>query len=202
MDPVPPIVKRRPPLGLPHGSVRAILTILVVAVVLVEVIRGKPVELLWSETLMIVLAHYFSSRRFIHLSPDVIRRLEREGHLESEPRPLYLPRGTIRVLLIAAFVGLAVNLYARNELFQPKALSILGVVFAYLLGVFVQSLIRWWSKGHQTPAIAGWEHLKASVVLSVLLYTAGAYLLDHEEFVPRHLRQATLGLVLFYFGSR
>ncbi len=200
MDTPPPT--RRPPLGLPPGSVRAILTILVVAVVVVEVIRGHEVEPLWTETLMIALAHYFSSRRSIHLSPDVISRLESEGHLEPEPRPLYLPRGTIRVALIVAFVGLAVYLYQENRLLQLNSLSILGVVFAYVLGVFVQAVIRWWSKGRQTPAIAGWEHLKAITVLAVMGFTAGAYLLDMQDLVSRHVRQTALGLVLFYFGSR
>jgi hypothetical protein len=55
--------------------VRALLTLLIVAVVLVQVARGREVELLWTETLMIALAHYFTSRRFIRLSPDAMRRL-------------------------------------------------------------------------------------------------------------------------------
>ena len=64
----------RPPLGLPSGSVRALLTLLIVAVVLVQVARGRDVEPLWTETLMIALAHYFTSRRFLRLTPEVIRR--------------------------------------------------------------------------------------------------------------------------------
>src|ERR1700722_13575475 len=91
----------RPPLGLPNGSVRALLTLLVVAVVIVQVGRGQEVGPLWTETLMIVLAHYFTSRRFVNLSPDVMRRLEAEGHLETESNPLHLPRHSIRVILAA-----------------------------------------------------------------------------------------------------
>src|SRR5262249_36360605 len=56
--------ERRPPLGLPNGSVRALLTLLIVAVVFVQVARGHQIEALWTETLMIALAHYFTSRRF------------------------------------------------------------------------------------------------------------------------------------------
>ena len=36
---------------------------------------------------MIALAHYFTSRRFIRLSPEVIRRLTEEGQIEAEPHP-------------------------------------------------------------------------------------------------------------------
>jgi len=192
----------RPPLGLPSGSVRALLTLLIVAVVMVQVARGREVEPLWTETLMIALAHYFTSRRFINLAPDVIRHLEAEGHVETEAHPLYLPRHSIRAILILAFIGLAVYLYRENQLFQLQALSILGVVFAYLLGIVARGLLAWWTKGRQTRTVRGWEDMKAVVVLLVLLFTAGAYLLDRADLVPRQLRNTTLGLVLFYFGSR
>jgi hypothetical protein len=179
------------PLGLPTGSVRALLTLLIVAVVIVQVARGQPIELLWAETLMIALAHYFTSRRFINLSPDVIRRLTEEGHIEAESNPLFLPRHSIRVIVVLAFVGLAVHLYRQNQLFESQALPILGVVLAYLLGI-VTGIRR----------LRGWEDLKAIVVLLVLIYTAGASLANHPELVPDTLRNIALGLVLFYFGSR
>jgi hypothetical protein len=194
--------ENRPPLGLPNGSVRALLTLLVVSVVIVEVIRRREVEPLWTETLMIVLAHYFSSRRFINLTPDLTRRLEAEGHIEVESNPLYLPRHSIRAIIIVAFIGLAVYLDREHQLFDFPAVSILGVVFAYLLGVVAHGVLVWWLRGRQTKAVRGWEDTKAAIVLLVLLYTAGAYLLDRSDLVPRQLRNTTLGLVLFYFGSR
>jgi hypothetical protein len=189
--PAPPSPAIRPPLGLPSGSIRALLTLLIVAVVVVQMGRGQEIELLWTETLMIVLAHYFTSRRFIRLSPEVIHRLTEEGQIEAEPRPLYLPRYSIRVLLILAFIGLAVYLYRQERLFHTQALSILGVVFAYLLGSVTR--IR---------SVRGWEDLKAVVVLLVLLSTAVLCLIGRGDWVPHQLRAITLGLVLFYFGSR
>lgn len=144
-SPVPRRSELRPPLGLPRGSVRALLTLLIVAVVIVQLARGHEVELLWTETLMIALAHYFTSRRFIRLSPEVIRRLTEEGQIEAEPRPLYLPQYSIRLILVAAFVGLAVYLYRQDRLFQSQAISILGVVFAYLLGIVARlRSVRGW----------------------------------------------------------
>lgn len=192
----------RPPLGLPSGSVRAILTLLIVAVVAVQVIRGKEVERLWIETLMIALAHYFTSRRFISLPPDVIRRLETEGHVEHEAHPLYLPRHSIRAILVLTFIGLAVYLYQENRLIEQQAISILGVVFAFLLGVIARAILAWWSKGRRPRAIVWWEDLKAAVVLLVLACTATAYFFDRTDLLPEYARNTTLGLVLFYFGSR
>jgi hypothetical protein len=181
----------RPPLGLPRGSVRALLTLLIVAVVIVELARGREVELLWTETLMIALAHYFTSRRFIRLSPELIHRLTEEGQIEAESRPLFLPRYSIRLILIAAFIGLAVYLFRQNRLFDSQAISILGVVFAYLFGILAR-----------VRSVRGWEDLKAIVILLVLLCTAVPYLIDRGDLVPHKMRDITLGLVLFYFGSR
>ena len=140
---------------------------------------------------MIVLAHYFTSRRFIRLSPEVIRRLTEEGQIEAEPRPLYLPRFSIRIILVVAFIGLAVYLYRQDRLFQSQAMSILGVVFAYLLGIIAR-----------LRSVRGLEDFKAIVVLLVLLCTAVPFLIGRGDLVPRQLQDITLGFVLFYFGSR
>jgi hypothetical protein len=180
-----------PPLGLPRGSIRALLTLLIVAVVIAQVVRGQEVELLWIGTLLMALAHYFTARRPPNLSPEVIRRLAAEGQVQTEANPLFLPRYSIRVVLVLAFVGLAVYLYREDRLFEPQALSVLGLVFAYFVGV----LLRF-------KRFRLWEDFKAAVVLLVLLYTAGAYLANHPELVPYQLRDITLALTVFYFGSR
>src|SRR5438105_1135441 len=95
----------RYPLGLPSGSVRALLTMIVVAVTCSDILNGRKIDPIWAETLMVALAHYFTSRRFVQLSPEVLRRFEAEGVITKEPLPLYLPRGTIRLMILAAFTG-------------------------------------------------------------------------------------------------
>lgn len=167
------------------------LTLIVVAVVVVQIGRGRELELLWTETLMIALAHYFTSRRTVNLPPEVNRKLAAEGYLEAESNPLYLPKHSIRTILIVAFAGLAIYLYYEQRLFQSPGLSILGVVFAYFLGVLVRF------KG-----VSGWEDFKAAVVLGVLGLTAAAYLLDQTYLLPQAVWHIALALVLFYFGSR
>ena len=193
---------RRSPLGLPSGSIRALLTLVIVAVVAAEVARGRAVATLWTETLMIALAHYFSTRRFIQLPADAARRLEEEGLLEREANPLYIPRHSIRTIVVATFMGLAVYLYQQGRLFEPGALSILGTVSAYFIGVIVRGASMWWTKGRTTLVSHRWDDAKAVVVMAVMAVTAGAFLLDRHDLIPVPARHATLGLVLFYFGSR
>ena len=54
----------------------------------------------------------------------------------------------------------------------------------------------------RVQTVRHWEDAKAFVVLAVTVVTSAAYLLDCGDSVPKPLQATTLGLVLFYFGSR
>ena len=199
--PAPP-PSTRPPLGLPSGSVRALLTMLVVATVVTQIVRNEELAPLWTETLLIALAHYFTTRRFINLPPEVLTRLERDGYVDAESHPLFLPRTTVRLTLLATFLGLTIYLYRRGQLWELQALSLLGVVFAYLLGYVTRHFVNWLFQGKRPAMHAGWEDFKAICVLALMAYTAGVYLCHRPDLAPHLVRNTALGLVLFYFGSR
>jgi len=192
----------RPPLGLPTGSVRAVLTLLILAIVVHEIVLQRKVEVIWTETLVISLAYYFTYRRFVSLSRDVLIRLEREGAIPHEPNPLGLPKHTIRILIVLTFGGLGAYLYREGRLLEPQVLTIFGTVLCYLLGVFVSAFAAWWSKGHKTLGSHVWEDLKAVAVLLAVGATATLHFMSGPDMVPGWLQPATVGLVLFYFGSR
>jgi hypothetical protein len=192
----------RPPLGLPTGSVRALLTLLILAVVVHEIVLGRLVAVIWTETLVIALAYYFTYRRFASLPREVIIRLQQEGTLPREPNPLGLPRHSIRVLIVLTIVVLGAYLYRENRLFEPQVITIFGTALCYLLGVFISAATSWWSKGRKTLASHLWEDLKAAVVLLTVAGTASLYFLGSSDLVPNWLQTTTVGLVLFYFGSR
>jgi len=193
-----------PPLGLPTGSVRALLTLTCVAVVVVNTARGTPMDLFWVEALLISMAHYFTSRRFVSLPPATIRQLENEGVLERESQPLFLPKGSIRLLIIASFVGLAVYLYQNNRplLHSPQVITLLALVGAYFLGAIVRTLTGALHRIRSRPPSHWWADARALIVLGVMAIVAipelaGAGNIWHETF-----RHVALGLMLFYFGSR
>jgi len=124
----------RYPLGLPSGSVRALLTLMVLLIVSVQMISGPDISPLWVETLLITLAHYFTSRRFVNLPTDVIHNLEKSGHLEPETTPLYLPRHSIRIIIVFTFVTVGALSLFSNQL-NPKSWTILAAVIPYLVGI-------------------------------------------------------------------
>lgn len=193
--------KTWPPLGMPTGSVRALLTLIVVAVVVTKMAFHHPLDSIWIETLLIALAHYFTSRRFVALSPDTMKKLEDDGTIDRERHPLYLPKNTIRFAIIAAFVGLGIHLYREERLFEAQTVSLLSMVFAYLLGSIVGSITNWLHRRRQ-PTSGTWGDIKALVVLASMLLIAVVEVLDQGAMLHPLVERIALGLTLFYFGSR
>ena len=198
-------VKKRPPLGMPPGSVRALLCLMIVAFLVIQTARGVRVDVVWSEALMIMLAHYFTTRRFVPLSNELRSKLEATGEIEPDESPLYLPKHSVRILLIGAFGGLAWYLYDHGRLFEPQSLSLLVSVGAYLLGITVRGMLGWWSQHTGVTAPAWWVDMKAIgtlliVLAAILLQLAGAK--EMQGFDASRLQDFSLGLVLYYFGSR
>lgn len=193
-----------PPLGLPTGSVRALLTLTCVAVVVVNTARGQPMDLFWVEALLISMAHYFTSRRFVSLPPELIRKLESDGVLERESQPLFLPRGSIRALIIAAFVGLGAYLYQNQpeRLKSADVITLLALVSAYFIGAIARGITGFLSRWRSTPPSRWWADGRALVVMGVMAAVAIPEFAGAGNIWPETFRHVALGLMLFYFGSR
>ena len=191
-----------PPLGLPVGSVRAILTLFVVSVVTLSVARGHDLDLVWTETLLIALAHYFTSRRFVSLPPEVLARIQKEGVLEQEGNPLFLPRHSIRLLIVGSFIALGVFLFRQNRLWEPRAVSLLGIVAAYVLGAIARNISSWFGSRTGRRASAGWGDFKAIIALLAMAVAGVPELMSMPDLLPPMTHKISLALMLFYFGSR
>lgn len=198
--------KNWPPLGMPTGSVRALLALMVVAVVVTKLARGDEFnnehDLLWVLTLVVSLTHYFTSRRFVPLSPEVRGQLEDEGVIERERHPLFLPRNSIRVIIIGAFSWLAYYLYINNRIHEHHAASLLGMMAAFLFGTAVRTVDNWWHRKQVRTSAGTFGDLKALVVLAAVLVVAIPEFMNHQEVFPAEFHRVSLGMMLFYFGSR
>lgn len=193
-------------LGLPSGSIRALLTLMTVGFIVVQTARGERVGLLWFESLMIVLAHYFASRRLVQMSPDLRARLTQEGVLEAEPNPLYLPRHSLRLLIIAAFVGLAAYLWRNGRLLDSVAVPIFIAVGSYFLGIAFHSLMAWRKKGAARTGgqVSRFDNVRAAFTLAAMGLIIALHLFGWQNYIPHadKLEALPLALMLFYFGSR
>ena len=197
-----------PPLGMPKGSVRALLTLVVVAVVVTRLARGdesfhdKDHDLLWIETLLIAMSHYFTSRRFVELPPDTRRQLEDDGVIDRERNPLFLPQNSIRVFIVCAFGGLAYYLFREGRLGDHHAASLLGMLGAFMLGAAIRRIGQMWHRNQPRSGGGTLGDLKALCVLLMMLIVAVPEFLNQSEVLPPFFHRLALGMMLFYFGSR
>jgi hypothetical protein len=200
---------KRHTFGMPAGSVRALLTLIIVAVVIVESMRGVELSAFWTETLLIALAHYFTTRRLVDLPKTVLLRLQDEGHIERDAHPLHLPRHSIRLLIVLAFAGLGAYLQHYDRLirdgrlaFEDPAVSVLITVGAYSVGMLTRPILDWWKSIVGDRRLYWWDDLKAIVVIAVLVVALSGRFVFPDRLVPGGFQNLALGLVLFYFGSR
>jgi hypothetical protein len=119
--------------GWPAGSVRALLALVVFGAIWAFLVRRPDQEVpeYLKDLLFIILGHYFAVRG-------------RSGSDEEPgPSPLYLPRGSVRLILVAGFVGSAVLLYRQGQLLaiekNPAVVTLL-LVSGFLLGVVLRQV--------------------------------------------------------------
>ena len=191
-------------LGLPPGSIRALLTLMTVGFIVVQTARGVKVSLLWFESLMIVLAHYFAHRRFVPLSPAMREKLKAEDLLEDETHPLHLPKHSLRTIIVLSFVGLAIYLACKRRLLDPVAVPVFISVGSYFLGIGFGAVASWWNKGKPSTGASWFEDVKAIVTLVAVALAIVVQIFGWQQSVPYgdKLEALPLALMLFYFGSR
>jgi len=196
--------RQRKVLGLPPGSIRALLTLMTVGFIVVQTARGIRVGLLWFESLMIVLAHYFAHRRFVPLSPEMREKLKTESLLEDDVHPLYLPKHTLRTLIVLSFVGLAVYLGRKGRLLDPVAMPVFVTVGSYFLGIGFGAIGAWLTKGRPTKGTSWFDDARALVTLIAVALAIMVQILGWRQRFPfgEKLEILPLALMLFYFGSR
>jgi hypothetical protein len=207
--PAPP----RHALGLPAGSVRALLAFAVLAMLWVIALRpvlgGQsladfklPLEFVYLQILMVlILAHFFAAHGG-SIGPHAGGR-----------SPLGLPRGSVRFLLLAGYLGLAVYLFRIQPKFEvpPQGAFVLLMLLlfsGFFLGHVLTAAVRGASRGTLPfwfQDVQAWVALLAMGVLAVLmiveLFINPTLSLENKIDMPT-LEAILAGLVGFYFGAR
>lgn len=91
-------------LGLPAGSIRALLAFMVLGLIWALMYLEKGIPLYLQYLMFLILGHYFAARRQPAAPVDV-----------REPAPLWMPRGVIRVMILLGFLGLIGGLYYHHR---------------------------------------------------------------------------------------
>lgn len=189
------------PLGLPAGSVRAVVALTVVGVFAWLTLHNQPVGVYLVESMLIVLAYYFTARQHSAPLPNT-PITDGATVVPPEPNPLWLPRHTIRFLLLLMLFFTGGIVWIRGDLFQSEAFDNLVLVFTYLVGIIVHHFKE--RRGIRPLSIwqRGWLHFKALLVILACLIIWVAALTRGLEDLPSGMSYLLLGWILFYFGSR
>jgi amino acid transporter len=201
-------VTTRHALGWPQGSIRAVLALMVAGLVCALMLipagdKPTPIPAYLLYLLFLVLGHYFAARGSARGQPDAWGR-----------QPLWLPRGSIRLILLLSLTGTCIYRYSTDpEGFEEQLLEAVDslkevpllpvvVMMGFFIGVIVRTLI-----GHQPPAV--FQDLEAwlSLIAVLLMAVAALIHLVINPSLTEHLNPTTwegilAGVVAFYFGER
>src|SRR5262249_20410289 len=195
-------------LGWPEGSIRAILALMVVGLVctlMLVPMRGKylPIPPYLLYLLFLVLGHYFAARGHARPQGDAYGR-----------QPLWLPRGSIRFVLLASLIGTAIYRNTTDpEGFEQQWLESVQSLKDYpmlpvivLAGFLLGALLRMIIRSHPT---AWFQDLEAWLSLIAVLLMSVATMI-HLVIDPSLGERMDLpfwegllaAVVAFYFGER
>jgi hypothetical protein len=204
----------RPPrhaLGLPAGSVRAILALTVLGLLWLIALKFDTTKsnvtyvfLDLNILMMLILAHFFSVHGHTIGSED------------SPGSPLHLPRGSVRLILLLGYAGMAYFLYQHRSEFQIPSntrLSTLIILIAVLLGGFFighyLTMIVKFCGGGTLPFwfqdVQAWVALMSMLALAILAIVhifINTSVPPEMEVTSHPIDTALAALVGFYFGSR
>jgi hypothetical protein len=138
------------PLGLPRGTVRALMAIMLVAFPFWNIIRGVEIPPLIVNIIFIVVAFYFEARRSEHerlkqivneiKTPDTVFE-----DLRKEKKPLYLPKYSVRFLLLVMLIIVQIMIiYQSGFVFQVTntLTDLLLIIILFIIGATFRSILK------------------------------------------------------------
>jgi hypothetical protein len=209
---LPPPPPQRHALGLPAGSVRALLALCALGLLWLLVLFPMPgqgegvkrVGLVYCYLqilMLLILAHFFTAH----------------GHtIRPHPAarsPLGLPRGSVRFLLIAGYVGLAFYLWRTQPRFEyPPTGDIMLLVALLLTAYFVGHLLTVFVRFASGGRLPFWfQDIQAWIAILAMLVMGGLIIVeliikpslaDTQQKDWPALDPILAALVGFYFGAR
>jgi hypothetical protein len=150
--------------------------------------------------MVLILAHFFAAHG---------QSIRAGG---TGPSPLHLPRGSVRFLLLAGYLGLAAFLYHTQPKFEYPSTSafilLLVLVSGFFLGHLLTGLVRILSRGALPfwfQDVEAWVALLAIVCMAILLivqlFINPSVSLEQRINLP-YVEAVLAALVGFYFGAR
>jgi hypothetical protein len=166
------------PLGMPRGTVRAIITIMIVLFPFKYIFDNTQIPSEIINAIFLLVAFYYEARKgedtrlkFIAEIIDPEKAIEEK---KKDIKPLYLPKYTVRIsLLVILLVYYIIDLLFRNIYLEltNTLIDILVIAVLYFIGTFFRAILNLWSKKklkEQIEAIPNYKELSKYDILEKL----------------------------------
>ncbi len=135
------------PLGMPRGSIRALIAILVVAFPFSYLIGGQEIPSAVTSAIFILVAFYFEARK--GKKEELLEFID-DVRYPDKPKekviyPLYLPKFSVRIMLVSMLVLiLVINAYGPNVPFETTNTleDILMIISFFILGSIFKKIVN------------------------------------------------------------
>ena len=200
---VPPVqTPLKPPLGLPAGSVRATLAIILSGSLWYVILRGGDPPQILVDSALLVVAFYFGVRSTAPVVPAV-----KPVSVLGEPKvrqPLYLPRGIVRTVLAVGFLGVIAYVAYRDGTMPQALVLILQVIVSYVIGYGISRVLLRRARLGKELSRGAWVARNAISVAAIGITAGASWAIVTGQFdlVPEYLRNGLAWTIAFYFGSR
>ena len=182
------------PLFLPRGSVRALVSLALAASFWVLTFTGRAVPGYLMNLLLTVVGYYFGYRA--DADQGDVRVYDASAEVE---RPLALPSGVIRLVLVAGFAASGVALLAAGKLMELAYVEFFVILSGLLLGALFGKML---SKIRGSGAYMAVNHVKAVLVLGLAGLLTWILVGGRDADMSERLMVVLCSAVSFYFGSR
>jgi len=178
------------PLSLPRGSVRALITLALLCILCILMLRGVDAPFPLAFVTLVALGHYFGSRS--------------AGAPRSGGRPpLYLPRGSVRALIILGLGTVAYFLWEDGKLrlsMDDRNSVILFVSAALVLGFIFRKVFNIFTRGRMSRPRRWIENAEAIFALGATALLAISCFSTETPVDNAALLASPF--IVFYFGAR
>ena len=140
------------PLGMPRGTVRAIITLMVVSFPFTYLLNGTEIEVQIINAIFILAAFYFEARKSENEEIEMAKEIknpEKYKQLKAKEKyPLYLPKYSVRIMLLIILLIIFLINMSFGVSFQiiNTIFNILIIVVLYFIGTLFQSLASYRNK--------------------------------------------------------
>ena len=182
------------PLGLPKGSVRATITLLLsVELVFLTILDNGIADSIATMTI-VSLSFYFGGKMRVSVM------LPRNA--DKSLRAWGLPAGTIRFLLILIFGSASFYMYYFQHNIPNYFIEVINIIFGYLGGKTFEIIRNKLFKKSEEAKVSIIDHLKSLVILGLTITTLFYSFTSPSIELTAILIMISSIVLGFYFGAR